>query len=131
MIPAGDGRLLFLDWESAVIAPAERDAFFYLSDPSLPEFWAFIQGYQQTRGESVQWQPARLAYHAYRQQLRNLAHWLQKLLHERLDEEQRANDLEMIGFHCLDRWEGIEQATTRLMQNEDPVSGSLIRKLTS
>jgi len=114
MIPAGEGRLIFLDWESAVIASAERDACFYLSDPSLPEFWAFGQGYQQTRGEPVRWQPARLAYHAYRRQLRNLAHWLHKLLHERLDEEQRANDLEMIGFHCLDRWEGIEQATTRL-----------------
>lgn len=97
------------------MAPAERDAFVYLSDPSRPEFWVFVQGYQQTRGEPVQWQPVRLAYHAYRQQLRNLAHWLHKLLHEQLDEEQRANDLEMVGFHCLDRWEGIEQATTRLV----------------
>jgi aminoglycoside phosphotransferase (APT) family kinase protein len=125
VIPAGDGRLIFLDWESAVMAPAERDAFVYLSDPSRPEFWAFVQGYQQTRGEPVQWQPLRLAYHAYRQQLRNLAHWLHKLLHERLDEEQRANDLEMIGFHCLDRWEGIEQATTRLVQHYATFSGIL------
>jgi spectinomycin phosphotransferase len=115
MIPAGDGRLIFLDWESAVMASAERDAFVYIGDPSRPEFWAFVQGYQQTRGEPVQWQPVRLAYRAYRQQLRNLAHWLHKLLHEQLDEEQRANDLEMVGFHCLDRWEGIEQATTRLV----------------
>jgi aminoglycoside phosphotransferase (APT) family kinase protein len=115
MIPTGDGRLIFLDWESAVVAPAERDAFFYLSDPSQPEFWAFLQGYEQTRGEPIQWQPMRLAYHAYRHQLRNLAHWVHTLLHEQLDEEQRANDLEMIGFHCLDRWEGIEQATTRLL----------------
>lgn len=115
LIPAGDGRLIFLDWESAVMAPAERDAFIYLSDPGRPEFWAFLQGYQRTRVEPVQWQPVRLAYHTYRQQLRNLAHWLHQLLHEQLDEEQRANDLDMLGFHCLDRWEEIEQATTRLV----------------
>lgn len=117
MISSGDGRLIFLDWESTVVAPAERDAFFYLGNPSQPEFWAFVQGYQQTRSEPMQWQSVRLAYHTYQQQLRNLARWLHKLLHERLDEEQRANDLEMIGFHCLDRWEKIEQATTRLLQN--------------
>jgi spectinomycin phosphotransferase len=115
LIPVRDGRLIFLDWESAVLAPAERDAFLYLSDPAQPTFWAFVQGYAQARGELMQWQPLRLAYHAYRHQLRNLAHWVHTLLHERLDEEQRANDLEMIGFHCLDRWEGIEEATTRLV----------------
>jgi spectinomycin phosphotransferase len=125
MIPAGDGRLIFLDWESAVVAPAERDAFVYLIDPSRPEFCAFVQEYQQTRGKPMQWQSVRLAYHTYRQQLRNLAHWLHKLLHERLDEQQRANDLEMIGFHCLDRWEGIEQATTYLVQNYATFSGTL------
>ncbi len=51
--------------------------------------------------------------------------WNGLLLHERLDEEQRANDLEMIGFHCLDRWEGIEQATTRLVQHYATFSGIL------
>jgi spectinomycin phosphotransferase len=119
MIPA-DGRLIFLDWESAVMAPAERDAFMYLSDPSRPDFWAFTRGYQQTRAQPVQWQPLRLSYYAYRRQLRNLAHWLHKLLHERLDMKQRANDLEMIGFHCLVRWEGIEQAATRLLTANIP-----------
>ena len=102
------------------MAPAERDAFVYLNDPSRPEFWAFFRGYQQTRAQSVQWQRVRLAFHAYRQQLCNLAHWLHQLLHERLDEEQRANDLEMISFHCLDRWEGIEQGAIRLLTANIP-----------
>lgn len=109
------GQLVFLDWESAVLAPPERDAFVYLCG-SRSDFAAFDAGYRTVRGESVRWHAEWLAYYAYRQQLRNLAQWLHDLLHEPLDEVQRAHDLEMLGFHCLDRWEGVEEVVTRLMR---------------
>jgi spectinomycin phosphotransferase len=112
LIPAADGRLVFLDWEASVIAPAERDAFTYIRYVS-GDFAAFDAGYRLARG-TQRWNAPLLAYYAHRLQMRNLAHWLHNLLHEQLDEEQRENDLEMLGFHCLDRLASVEQSSAKL-----------------
>lgn len=109
------GQLVLLDWESSVLAPPERDAFMYMSS-SRSDFAAFDASYRAIYGEARRWHTEWLAYYAYRQQLHNLAQWLHNLLHEPLDEAQRAHDLEMLGFHCLDRWESVEAAVTRLMR---------------
>jgi spectinomycin phosphotransferase len=113
IIPAPDGRLVLLDWESSGIAPPERDAFIYAGYAG-GNFAAFDAGYRAFHKEPVRWNPALLAYYAYRLQLRNLAHWLHNLLHEKLDDAQYENDLEMLGFHCLDRFEGVERAAREL-----------------
>lgn len=113
LIPTPDGRLVLLDWEASVIAPPERDAFGYIGYVG-GDFAAFDAGYRAVRGKPMRWNAPLLAYYAYRLQLRNLAHWLHNLLHEDLDEEQRANDLEMLGFHCLDRFESVEQTAAQL-----------------
>jgi spectinomycin phosphotransferase len=114
MILAHSGQLTLLDWESAVMAPPERDAFIYLGDLGSA-FTAFDAGYRMIRREPMQWHVDWLAYYAYRRHLRNLAHWLHNLLHEPLDEVQRDNDVTMIEDHCLDRLEGVERAVTQLM----------------
>jgi aminoglycoside phosphotransferase (APT) family kinase protein len=114
MILAPSGQLTLLDWESAVMAPPERDAFLYLGDLG-PEFTAFDAGYRMIRREPMQWYADWLAYYAYRRHLRNLAHWLHNLLHEPLDEAQRDNDVTMIEDHCLDRLEGVERTVTEVM----------------
>ena len=114
MILAPSGRLMFLDWESAVMAPPERDAFMYLGYLGT-EFTAFDAGYRMIHQEPMQWHAEWLAYYAYRRQLRNLAHWLHNLLHEPLDEVQRDNDVTMIEYHCLDRLESVERTATELM----------------
>ncbi len=126
---AGSGpapSLTFLDWESACLAPPERDAHKYVG----ATFDAFDVGYRaglqqsdagtpvgakeghepRTRDASFTWNGDLLAVYAYRKQLRNLAQWLRNLLHERLDDEQRENDLNMIDEHCLSRWTGLEPA---------------------
>ena len=114
MILAPSDQLTLLDWESAVMAPPERDAFIYLGSLE-PEFTAFDAGYQMIRREPMQWHADWLTYYAYRRHLRNLAHWLHNLLHEPLDEAQRDNDVTMIEEHCLDRLEGVERTVTELM----------------
>ena len=114
MILAPSGQLTLLDWESAVMAPPERDAFIYMGSLE-PEFTAFDAGYRMIRREPMQWHADWLAYYAYRRHLRNLAHWLHNLLHEPLDEAQRDNDVTMIEDHCLDRLEGVERTVTELM----------------
>ena len=114
MILAPSGQLTLLDWESAVMAPPERDAFIHMGSLE-PEFTAFDAGYRMIRKEPIKWHGDWLAYYAYRRHLRNLAHWLHNLLHEPLDEVQRDNDLTMIEHHCLDRLEGVERTVTELM----------------
>jgi spectinomycin phosphotransferase len=123
---AGSGpSLTVLDWESACLAPPERDAYKYVGAP----FQAFDVGYraglqqrgvgtyvgakdgqeeQGARDATFTWNGDLLAVYAYRKQLRNLAQWLHNLLHERLDGEQRENDLNMIDEHCLSHWPGLE-----------------------
>lgn len=108
MILSPTGQLTLFDWEAAVMAPPERDAYIYMGYIG-PDFAAFNAGYRMVRGEAVKWHPALMAYYAYRLQLRNLAHWLHNLLHEPLDEVQRQNDITMIEHHCLDRLERVER----------------------
>jgi aminoglycoside phosphotransferase (APT) family kinase protein len=114
MILAPPGQLTLLDWESAVMAPPERDAFIYLGYLGA-EFTAFNAGYRMIRSEPMQWHADWLVYYTYRRHLRNLAHWLHNLLHEPLDEAQRDNDVTMIEEHCLDRFEAVELIATALM----------------
>ena len=114
MILAPTGQLTLLDWESAVMAPPERDAFIYLGYLG-PAFAAFDAGYRSIHREPMQWHVDWLAYYAYRLQLRNLAHWLHNLIHEPLDEVQRDNDVMMIEEHCLNRLEDVERTVTDVM----------------
>ncbi len=114
MILSPSGQLTLLDWESAVIAPPERDAFLYMGFIG-PDFTAFDAGYRMIHKKPMQWHVAWLAYYAYRLQLRNLAQWLHNLLREPFDEVQRHNDVMMIEHHCLDRLERVERTATELM----------------
>lgn len=111
IIPTSSNQLTLLDWEAAVIAPPERDAYMYIGES---DFAAFDAGYRAVHKEPMRWHADLLAHYAYRHQLRNLSHWLHTLLHEPLNEEQRENDLNMIGFHCLDRFERIERTAETL-----------------
>lgn len=113
MMLSPDGRLTLLDWEATRIAPPERDAFFYLG-ASGPDLDAFIAGYQAICPHPVHWHADLLIYYAYRVQLRNLAQWLHNLLHESLDEGQREHNLKMLGFHCLERFAGVERMAQEL-----------------
>ncbi len=121
MIPTSSEQLVLLDWESSVIAPAERDAYSYMGY-NHEDFAAFTAGYHSIRKEPANWNVHLLAYYAYRHQLRNLATWLHNLLHEAYNDEQRANDLEMIKNHCLNRLENVERTAAHLETNVSDLS---------
>lgn len=115
MIMSPSGQLTLLDWESAVMAPPERDAFKYIGYTDGPDFTAFDIGYRMIRKEPMRWHADWLAYYAYRLQLKNLEQWMHNLLHESLNEVQRDNDVTMIEHHCLDRWESVERTAAGLV----------------
>lgn len=114
IIQSPTGHITLLDWESAVMAPPERDAFIYMGFIG-PDFAAFDAGYRKVHKEPIHWHADLLAYYGYRLQLRNLAHWLHNLLHEPFDEAQRENDVTMIEHHCLDRLESVERTAAELV----------------
>jgi len=115
MIMSPSGQLTLLDWESAVMAPPERDAFKYIGYTDGPDFTAFDISYRMICKEPMHWHADWLAYYAYRLQLKNLEQWMHNLLHESLNEMQRDNDVTMIEHHCLDRWESVEHTAAGLV----------------
>lgn len=123
MIISSSNQLTFVDWESAVLAPPERDAFVYMDYLGLNaiehDFSAFNAGYQMIHTEPMQWHTNWLSYYAYRIQLRNLASWLHKLLHEPLDDLQCNHDMYLIEHHCLDRLENVERIARALTEYND------------
>ncbi|TDG00627.1 aminoglycoside phosphotransferase family protein [Paenibacillus piri] len=112
-----EGRLMLLDWESCRLAPPERDVFGYLND----EFDTFYQRYTERAGTKLRFHTDLLRFYAYRHHLSNLSNWLLNMLYRHTAEAQRANDLEMIDFHCIRRWSGIEagiRSAERVMSKE-------------
>lgn len=103
-------RIVFLDWEGAIIAPIERDLFSYIGS----EYTIFRRAYEQERQIALSLNPDLVAFYAYRHQLAILGQWLHNILNENFGDEQKENDLDMIGFHCLDRWGSIEESITQL-----------------
>lgn len=103
-------QLVFLDWENAVVAPIERDLFSYIGS----EYATFRLVYAKERRLGRALNPDLIAFYAYRHQLRNLHQWLHNILNENFGDEQKQNDLEMIEFHCLDRWASIEEMVRQL-----------------
>lgn len=113
MMQQVDRRLVFLDWEGAIIAPIERDLFSYIG----PEYTMFRRAYEQERQMTRSLNPDLVAFYAYGHQLKNLSQWLHNILNEDFGDEQKDNDLDMIGFHCLDRWPSIEESILELYED--------------
>lgn len=104
---------VFLDWESSILAPKERDLFLYIGS----EYKPFQNVYAEVRRTHPMLNPKIVGFYAYRQQLSNLTQWMYNLIHENFGDEQKHNDLEMIEFHCLNRWSSIESTITALRRN--------------
>ncbi|GLX66096.1 phosphotransferase [Paenibacillus glycanilyticus] len=98
-------ELHFIDWESAMIAPLELDFINYIGD----EFEVFYSAYEEQIGRSVSVNLDLIRFYSYRHHLRNLSNWLMNILFRNTNETQNDNDLEMILYHCMNRWESIEQ----------------------
>ncbi|GGD76893.1 phosphotransferase enzyme family protein [Paenibacillus nasutitermitis] len=93
-----------IDWESLIMAPPELDFMSYIGDG----FEVFFSAYEKQIGHPVTINIDMLRFYAYRHHLRNLTNWLMNILYRNLDNTQRANDLEMILHHCINRWDHIE-----------------------
>ncbi|AZN41149.1 phosphotransferase [Paenibacillus albus] len=104
LIRGENGKLNLIDWESVLLAPIEFDLRGYIGD----EFVIYLSAYEKELGCEVQINTDVLRFYCYQHHLRNLTNWLLNLLVSNMNPEQRANDLEMILYHCMNRWDSIE-----------------------
>ncbi|WP_054028684.1 phosphotransferase [Bacillus sp. FJAT-28004] len=99
-----ENELYFIDWETAIIAPPEFEMIGYIGE----EFNVFFSAYERHLGKSITVNLDLLRFYSYRHHLRNLTHWLINILYRNTEEAQDKNDLEMILYHCMNRWDSIE-----------------------
>jgi len=97
-------ELYLIDWESAIVAPREYDIVGYVGK----DFGSFFSSYKKFLSQDVSINIELLRFYSYRHHLRNLTNWLMNILYQNTDEAQSENDLEMILYHCLNRFENIE-----------------------
>lgn len=102
--------LYFIDWETAMLAPPEREMICFVTQRPAD----FIDAYSQELGRKFTPNVDLLRFYCFQSQLRNLTNWMMNILYRYTDETQIKNDLEMINFHCLNRWECLEKELSKL-----------------
>ncbi|WP_256208783.1 aminoglycoside phosphotransferase family protein [Paenibacillus sp. CF384] len=120
-----DNVLFVIDWESALIAPLEFDLIGYIGE----EFDVFFSAYEQHTGKSVALDLDLLRFYAYRHHLRNLTNWLLNILYRNTENAQNENDLEMILYHCMNRWDQIEPMLKEVEANLRKRSGGCLSSI--
>ena len=103
LIMDDEDNLNLVDWESTIIAPAERDIRNYTDD----YFDCFTEEYETSLGSKINLHADIFGYYLYNSHLANLTNWIQRILFEDNNAEQNENDLDCIMNHCMNRWPGV------------------------
>jgi spectinomycin phosphotransferase len=98
------GELFLVDWEGAMLAPAEHDLFIFSDDG----FEEFLHLYRQAR-PGVRLSETLFAFYFYRRNLEDLTDWIVRILYENTLDEQDQYDLAGIQADCLDGWPYLEE----------------------
>ena len=106
------GHLHILDWENAILAPAEHDLMFLAGHES---FWeSFLPIYEREIG-SARLNSDVLGFYYYRRDLEDLMDWIVRIMDSGGDEAQNAAGFrEMVD--CLDGLSEIEQKVGRIRE---------------
>lgn len=96
------GQFFLIDWETSVMAPPERDLFFYMETHHDFEF--FFHQYEKYRGGNIKLHAALLRFYAYRRCLQNINSSLGRLLDSHHVEEGTASvvDQNLTHLHCIE-----------------------------
>jgi thiamine kinase-like enzyme len=105
LIRSKEGELFVVDWEGAMLAPAEHDLFMFVS----AGFGAMLAEYHQTANEPHLF-PELFAYYIYRRNLEDIAYFLLSILHENTSDEQDQVELGYLQQDCLESWSSIESS---------------------
>ena len=109
LIMGDSGELYLVDWEGAMLAPAEHDLFIFTGDG----FDRFLWHYRRHR-PGVRLYPEVFAFYFYRRNLEDLEDWLARILYENTTAEQDDNDLSGILQDCVSGWPFLPDAIERM-----------------
>jgi spectinomycin phosphotransferase len=105
LIRTPKGELIVVDWEGAMLAPAEFDLFMFMSDG----FDSTLTEYLRT-ARNPRLHPELFAYYFYRRNLEDIAYFFVSILYENTMDEQDQVDLGYLQHDCLDGWPSLESA---------------------
>jgi aminoglycoside phosphotransferase (APT) family kinase protein len=111
LLCAPDGTIVILDWEGAMLAPAEHDLFIFTGD----DFPAVLRAYRQAGGAPGLYAET-FGFYLYRRNLEDLTDWLVTILRENTRAEQDENDLQGIQRDCIDGWPMLETGIRRIAE---------------
>jgi spectinomycin phosphotransferase len=98
------GELFLVDWEGAMLAPAEHDLFIFTGDG----FSEFLRYYRQARPR-VKLSAVLFAFYFYRRNLEDLTDWIVRILYENTLDEQDQHDLAGVQQDCVAGWPYLEE----------------------
>ena len=97
-------RLYLLDWEGAMLAPAEHDLFIFTGE----HFEEFLRVYRRAVGPHTLSAEA-FGFYFYRRNLEDLTDWIVTILYENTEDFQDEEDLAGIQTDCMNGWPWIEK----------------------
>jgi spectinomycin phosphotransferase len=110
------GELFLVDWEGAMLAPAEHDLFIFTGEG----FSEFLHYYRQARLK-VKLSAVLFAFYFYRRNLEDLTDWIVRILYENMMDEQDQHDLAGVQQDCVAGWpyleEGIQTVKEQLAES--------------
>lgn len=105
LIEGDDGRLWLLDWEGALLAPAEGDLFIFWGQGFEEMLRAYGQAFRLDHLSAEGF-----GYQFYRRNLEDLTDWVVTIFDENTLDEEDEGDLEGIRRDCMDGWPHLERA---------------------
>jgi spectinomycin phosphotransferase len=109
LLLSGSGELVVLDWEGAMLAPAEHDLFIFTGKNFAP----ILRAYRQAAGP-IPLHAETFGFYFYRRNLEDLTDWLVTILRENTTGEQDQIDLNGIQHDCIDGWPHLEAGIKRV-----------------
>ena len=97
ILRTSSGELVIVDWEGAMLAPAEHDLFIFAGEG----FSTLLAEYIRQLGKPFL-HPRLFAYYFYRRILEDLTDFLIQVLHENTTDEQDQHDLKWLRLDCLE-----------------------------
>jgi hypothetical protein len=105
MLKDKSGQIYIVDWDTARIAPPERDVWFFLKDDNAREF---LSVYKEVNPD-VSFNINIIGFFMYKRYLEDIVYWLDEILTKNISEEQKIANIAGIKISCLDAYSGISE----------------------
>lgn len=93
------GEIFIVDWDSARLAPAERDIWFFLT--SKPQ--VFIDAYKKVKPQS-NFNINLIGFYIYKRYIEDAVYWINEIRGNKVNDEQRNSDFELLQNNYIEEF---------------------------